>query len=314
MNINELQQSNGHAMSCEAKPDPMDDKQPCDKTIGSYLKDEREKKGLSYTQISEITKLRPSILETLENQSWENLPSPVFAKSFVQAYGRALGLEEKEITTLYEKSGPVRVSAPKPLSEPAKNKKNSFIIVVFLLLAISSFYYFWKGYSIQGNFATIPMETGSEKSKTTLFEKTGDNHDHDEPRLLKKEDQIETLPKMTDESKQIKELLKKNNALINNADTTVSTESIAPELTLKADIREKTWVKLIIDDNEPKEYMFRPGRHYEWKAEKSFELMIGNAGGIDLEFNGRKVAKPLKAGQVVRVRLPENYERNVLQE
>lgn len=67
-----------------------------------------------------------------------------------------------------------------------------------------------------------------------------------------------------------------------------------------------------MDDQGPKEYMFRPGSHLQWKATKGFEILIGNAGGIDLEFSGTEIKNLGGHGKVVRLRLPEDYERGIL--
>ena len=65
--------------------------------IGSLFRNERQKKGLSYSQISETTRLRSHILKALENEDWANLPSPVFVTGFIRSYARALGLDEGEL-------------------------------------------------------------------------------------------------------------------------------------------------------------------------------------------------------------------------
>jgi cytoskeleton protein RodZ len=63
-----------------------------------------------------------------------------------------------------------------------------------------------------------------------------------------------------------------------------------------------------------KEYVFAPSDTPEWEAEKGFELLIGNAGGIVLEFNGKKMDNLGKQGQVVRIKLPEEEERSSARE
>jgi len=142
MSKNKHQQSTEHDLSGNQKPDHENtEKESPPNTIGTVLRNEREKKGLSYAQVSELTKLRPAILEDIENESWDNIPSPVFSRGFVRSYGRALGLDEEDVMTLYQESAPVKVSAPKPLSGPAKRKKIPFFIMVFIFLAISSGYF-----------------------------------------------------------------------------------------------------------------------------------------------------------------------------
>jgi cytoskeletal protein RodZ len=79
-------------------------------------------------------------------------------------------------------------------------------------------------------------------------------------------------------------------------------------LTLKAYVRERTWMRISIDGEEPKEYIFSPGNEPEWEARGKFDLLIGNAGGLVLELNGKKVGALGASGQVVRLRLPETVE------
>ena len=81
------------------------------------------------------------------------------------------------------------------------------------------------------------------------------------------------------------------------------------KLQLKGHVTERTWVSVSIDGLKSKEYIFGPSDTPEWKAEKGFELLIGNAGGIVLEFNGKKMDNLGKQGQVVRIKLPKDEER-----
>ena len=282
-------------------------KPPSEKTIGVVLRDEREKKKLSYAQLSEITRLRPSVLEALENESWNELPSPAFARGFIFSYGHALGLQEEELNTLYRKSGPVKLSAPKPLAEPAKSRKASLVILVLILLSFISVYYLWKGYSKKETTAFVPNRIIPTKSITKDAGKTTDALKNPEKPLSSEQKQIETasvIIRTTDVIKEPDFLVEEEKETSSENIATSTGDLPVQELTLKADIREETWVKITVDNNESKEFMFTPGRHYEWKAKKGFELMIGNAGGIDLEFNGEAVAKPSTSGRVVSLKLP----------
>ncbi len=327
MSKSKHQQSTEQALSGDQKQDRKNsEKESPKKTIGTVLRDERKKKGLSYAQVSALTKLRSAILEDLENESWNNLPSPVFASGFVRSYGRVLGLEEKKVMNLYQESNPVKISAPKPLSRPPKSKKVPFFSMVFILFAISSSYFLWKGYTIKKNVSNTPTvvvenkpaseESGTiRKGQITTKEQPSKQDEADSiPELINETNEVKRadyLPELINESIEIKSLDKVSNQDINSKEDTsiTSNESVAPQLTLEASIREKTWVKIFVDDNEPKEYIFRQGRRYKWKAKKGFELLIGNAGGIDLEIDGEKVETPGTVGQVVRLRIPNSYKR-----
>ena len=80
-------------------------------------------------------------------------------------------------------------------------------------------------------------------------------------------------------------------------------------LVLKANVKERTWIRVFVDNKEPKDYVFQPGSNPEWKAEKGFELLIGNAGGVEIGLEGTVMKTPGKKGQVIRLSIPEGYER-----
>ena len=63
--------------------------------IGNRLKLVRERKGLSYEQIFEITRIQPSILEGIEEG--KATVSPVFFKGFIKNYARSLGIDPEEM-------------------------------------------------------------------------------------------------------------------------------------------------------------------------------------------------------------------------
>jgi hypothetical protein len=76
---------------------------------------------------------------------------------------------------------------------------------------------------------------------------------------------------------------------------------------LNAVVLEDTWVRIHIDNEEPKEYIFHPGARPQWKAKEGFQLMVGNAGGIELELNGTKLKSLGKPGRVVKRTIPESF-------
>jgi len=305
MNKGKHTQPNGQSASLDIKTDPGNgDDAPADLSIGAFLRDEREKKGLSYFQLAEITKLRPSILEALENESWDDLPSLAFASGFIRSYGRALGLEETKVRVLYKKFGPAEVSLPKPLTKPVKGKKTSLVFLIFFLLAIISVYYLWKGYSTNNNFTVSPRTTSPIENSQVESGKILEAHNEIESVPSNKQYKADLALEITLESDDIN----KPDELSVDSFTSIT----AQELTLKINIREETWLRIFVDDQEPKEYIFRPEEKYVWKAKRGFELLVGNAGGIDLELNGEGVETSGKPGQVVRLTFPKDYERRKL--
>jgi len=75
---------------------------------------------------------------------------------------------------------------------------------------------------------------------------------------------------------------------------------------LEIDVKEKTWIYLVIDDKLKYSMLLEPGEDKRWTADKGFFLKIGNAGGITITYNGVKYGPPGRKGQVIRLYLPKD--------
>ena len=62
------------------------------KTVGFMLKEAREKKGLTTSQVESTIKIREKFIIAIENDEFSILPSPSYAKGFVRNYAEFLGL------------------------------------------------------------------------------------------------------------------------------------------------------------------------------------------------------------------------------
>ncbi len=72
---------------------------------------------------------------------------------------------------------------------------------------------------------------------------------------------------------------------------------------------EETWIYLVIDDKLKYSMLLEPGENKRWTAEKGFFLKIGNAGGIEITYNGVNYGVPGSTGQVMRLHLPDDLQR-----
>jgi cytoskeleton protein RodZ len=67
---------------------------------------------------------------------------------------------------------------------------------------------------------------------------------------------------------------------------------------------ERTWIRILIDGAEKKEVMLNPEEIVMFTAKDTFDLLVGNAGGVKLYFNGRDTKFAGESGEVKRVTLP----------
>ena len=68
--------------------------------------------------------------------------------------------------------------------------------------------------------------------------------------------------------------------------------------------QERTWVRIDIDGRERKEFMLNPEDVVMLTAKENFDLLIGNAGGVKLFYNGKDTDFTGKTGEVKHVSLP----------
>jgi hypothetical protein len=63
--------------------------------IGATLREARMRARIDIGEVETKTKIRAKYLRALENEEWDLLPGPVYAKSFLRTYGDYLGLDSR---------------------------------------------------------------------------------------------------------------------------------------------------------------------------------------------------------------------------
>jgi cytoskeleton protein RodZ len=289
--------------------------------LGALLKNEREKRGLSYEQVAQITRLRRHFLEALENEEWHNLPPSVFVKGFIRSYAKALGMEESKLLELYKNTLPEDVAPPTPIIEPRKSKKAIVLALVLLLGALAATLYLWMGKPSpeQATVQTqkeLPSEIQAKPSEKVqpVVQKSEEGASVKEMEVsadfprpstgLAEMDIPEPLPdeKEPDEYPTDEDLF---------VASTTEPSATTDWLVLTGIVHLRTWIRIYIDDETPKEYILQPGSRAQWKAREGFYVLVGNAAGIDFDFNGRELSDLGGLGQVVSLRLPDSFKRQI---
>jgi cytoskeletal protein RodZ len=291
-------------------------------SLGAYLLSERQKKGYSLARIAQETRVRLEILESIEKEAWEKLPPPAFVKGFLISYARALDLEEKQVLDMYSMAG----HSPKPLKPLARTTKTGrgfYLFVIPLLVVLAGAMYFlgkdffpgsdkWMERFFPGDEETARSIDPPEEKKSSPYE----------PKLIQEslsEDQYQQDLKYEIPGQEMisdhKEPLQETEADNSPPSDSLKTPSDAKEQTkegdliLKAKARKRTWLRIIADGGEPKEYMLPPGSERQFSARERFELLIGNAGGIALELNEEKMDNLGALGEVLRITLPDDMKK-----
>lgn len=72
-------------------------------SIGTILKEARDRKAISLEEVHSRIKIHPRVLQLLEEDKFDKLPSPLFVKSFLKSYAEFLEVNSEEIVRSYEK-------------------------------------------------------------------------------------------------------------------------------------------------------------------------------------------------------------------
>lgn len=65
-------------------------------TLGEKLRQAREDRGLTISEVAEQTRISALYLESIENNDYRTLPGGIFNKGFVKSYARHVGLNEQD--------------------------------------------------------------------------------------------------------------------------------------------------------------------------------------------------------------------------
>jgi len=284
---------------------------PEEMSLGCLLRKSREERRIDLDAVVKATRIRRHILEALENEEWDKLPSQVFVKGFLRSYAEFLGLDKELVLSYYQKSFSFKQYQPHVLQgiSAESGRWRLIIIVSFLAIALVAAIVYLRGRKVsvtEKAFQYLDTRTMTENREADTVT-TKDIQIQDDPAAEGTFAKKETAPE--DEMRIPTELEY-------SEDAPALEEPIIPEdvkheqapsskFVLTATIHSRTWIAISIDDEPSREYLFMPGETMKWTAEDNFDILIGNAGGIEFLLNGNPVGHLGLEGDVVRLKLPE---------
>ncbi|HET6748974.1 MAG TPA: RodZ domain-containing protein [Actinomycetes bacterium] len=115
-------------------------------SIGEALRSAREAQGKSVEEASAATRIRPSYLEALEQERFDELGGNVYAKGFLRSYASFLGVDPAPLLEAYRAQerpdAPLFESAPKAIATRAGGRRGptwvaAAIVAVSIILVVS---------------------------------------------------------------------------------------------------------------------------------------------------------------------------------
>jgi cytoskeleton protein RodZ len=113
--------------------------------IGEELRSAREAQGRTIQEASAATRIRPSYLEAIEGERFDELGGNVYAKGFIRSYAGYLGVDPAPLLEVYRSGeppeAPVFERAPRALSgglavERRRRGRSNWLLVGIVFLSI----------------------------------------------------------------------------------------------------------------------------------------------------------------------------------
>ncbi len=144
--------------------------------IGPALREARERRGLSYSQVEAETAIRSRYVRALEEEEFSILPGPVYTKGFLRAYAEYLNLDGQLFVDEFnsrhhdprrEFDQPI-ASQPRSRPQQRRHRRESQLVLIALaaIVAVTSII-FLVGLKGSPNVATITPPTSSNTTPTT---------------------------------------------------------------------------------------------------------------------------------------------------
>jgi cytoskeleton protein RodZ len=264
-------------------------------SVGAHLRQLREARGVSLEEIVRATRVNTSYLVALEADDHSSLPVAVFTRGFIRAYCQALGEPPDQSLALYDGRGDVATAVataphaapfaptpPRPTTTPRATTESSPrnrgpVLVSFVLLVVLGVALF---------AVTLLLQSGREGGEDRRAGR---------------------LPARPAEAPAP--------GVASAPSTHVPAMPGAPAVAAPTGYRlvaravETTWMRVRTEDGKTIEETIPAGQSREWFSTGPFTLTVGNAGGVNLELNGRALP-PLGASGVVipRVVVPPEQQ------
>lgn len=132
---------------------------------GDALREAREQKGWSVEDVAVRLNLTGQRLAQIEAGAFDKLPGVTFARGYVRAYGKLLGLDQERLVIEFDQftgtdSVGANVHSLGRIEEPARYSQHILRVVSFLLLAgLAALGFYW--WQQQGNWQVESAAVGS---------------------------------------------------------------------------------------------------------------------------------------------------------
>ncbi len=238
--------------------------------FGQVFKDKRLSMGLTLEYIEEETKIRKLYLDAIEKERFNILPPRVYATGFVKKYARYLNLDETEMVNLFVEMAYGHEEVEITMVEPRKTRPD------FQLQSMN-----WRNIIVAGTFLLAVVWVGN----MVVGAITDRSPNVADKVPQQQQSQPATPPKAP------------SNETDNNQDNPLNPTQSA---TVRVSALSDCWVKAIVDGQTVFSSTLTAGQEKVFEGREAVLLTVGNAGGIEVYYNGDKIGPLGERGEVIQ--------------
>ncbi|HEX7287311.1 MAG TPA: RodZ domain-containing protein [Candidatus Angelobacter sp.] len=253
-------------------------------SFGDKLRREREMRGVTLDEISESTKISRRHLESLEKEEFDSLPGGVFNKGFVRAYARFLGINEDQAVADYvavaQEAPPAEDQFPLDIHEQPNRELNPRRSNLPLLLAVAALVGVLIGYSVW-----LRSRKAEHSDSVSANTPAGPAASAPTPRPAERQEQkaSASAPVPAPVQPAVAPVVKKSSEDAQAARKKAGERNFF--IVIKA--KEDAWISVIADGKTVAQGVLGQDKQKLVKAGKQIILKTGNAGGLEVSYNGR---------------------------
>lgn len=289
-------------------------------------------------EMSERVRVSVSMLQALEEGNCEGIGTSLLIRSFIRAYCGALGVDPQpliekyaaEILALDGQDEGIRRFGTWSKVLRKRSRIGIFAVLLLGIALLGGIYggvWFWKSREYSG--ATESLRTSGYPQQdlpADLSNKAGQSPGPDSQRAASVLDGKGDRPSSEARgpraerteaaavTPRAQEVPTSKPAAVGPDPAEVLPGPAAPPVPaaeavgkrqFRVEATQKTWIQVTMDEKTTQTAMLESGDNRQWEAEKTMKIIVGNAGGIRMKWDGRPVEVPARQGSVIRFSLPD---------
>lgn len=231
-------------------------------SFGTWLRRQREMRDIDLREIADKTKISLRYLKAMEQDQFELLPAPVFARGFLREYSKYVGLNADEVVNYYlstQHGQSLEEETSEALVDPGSSRspvtRGAFLVLLLIVAAALILYFLFYRQSQEDARRAAPPPIAPPATETVPTE----------------------VPPPPEEA------------------------VLSAPLVVTLDFTEECWVEARVDGAPEVSRLFVAGESIRLEGDESVELTLGNGGGLEVQVNNMPFDLQARSGEVTSV-------------